>query len=365
MDTLLKNLEEPKFFDSFIQDNMKIHTYRALWKDEIAQVDYCAAKVYQADLAEYAAATVGSVIDKNAEKPTHQMPSLQELVGTIGRMGDEYQINNDLLDQYYYLEGRYRNNRPNYTAAQDTAEFEKLVQYLFRPFEKAVIAPHKRIDMLYFEGLFKGTQTVSRTNNTKANVAYTLDLGITTYNASTAAWGQTTATPLADIQAAVDAIGAKGKTVMKIRMSKGTFRKMCKATEIANAIRLDLGRVKVNSPLPIVAPDQMNAYLESVLLPTIVVEPDRWATLADGTGVNLTPDDRVVFQCAENVAVLKVAEPLELVDKLPNKTYSIYDDNLVGYWRDKNGRFTDYEMWAQPVFNGLNDFYILKTDQTA
>ena len=38
------------------------------------------------------------------------------------------------------------------------------------------------------------------------------------------------------------------------------------------------------------------------------------------------------------------------------------DDNLVGYWRDKTGRHTDCDMWAQPVFNGINDYFILKTD---
>jgi hypothetical protein len=362
-DSLILKLQEPKVFDAFIQENMKLSTYKAEWKEEMGAPEYCAAKAYQAYLAEHTAAVVGSVIDKNAEKPTHQMPTAQELVGSIGRMGDEWQMDNDKLAQFYYLEGRYRDRSATYNDAQRVAEYEKLIKFLFDPFEKAVIAPQKRIDMLYFEGLFNGTQTVSRLNNTKSAVSYTYDLGIKKFTASVAAWGGVTATPIDDIQAVVDYASSVGKTVMKIRMSKSTFRKMCLSDQIKGQFTLKLGKVDVK-PSAIGVAD-VNAYLESILLPTIQVEKDRFATLADGKSTNLTPDNKVVFQCAETVAVLKVSDPLEAIDKLPNKTYSTYDDNLVGFWRSDRGRFTDYEMWAQPVFTGKNDFYILEADKKA
>lgn len=363
MDTILKRLQEPKAFEAFIEENMKVSTYKPLWKQEIANIDYCAAKVYQATMAEYAAAVVGSVIDKNGEKPVHQAPTVGELTGTIGHMGDEWELDNDYLDQLYYLEGRYRNRTANYTQAQNQDQYDKLIQYAFRPFEKAVIAPHKRLDMLYFEGLFNGTQTVSRTNNKKANVSYTFDLKVKKFKAKVAAWGEANATPIADIREVVQYAKSKGRTIQRIRMSEQTFFNMCQATEIKNTFKINLSTIEVSSIVPLLSPAQVNAYLQSVLLPTIVVEPDRFATLADGTSVNLTVDNRVVFQCATNVAVMKIADSLERVDPLPGKTYTTHDDNLVGYWRDKTGRHTDYDMWAQPVFNGINDYFILKTDE--
>lgn len=358
---LIQKLLEPKVFDVFIQENMKESTFRAEWKDEIANVEYCGAKAYQAYLAETTAAIVGSVIDKNAEKPTHQMPSAKELVGTIGRMGDEWQMDNERLDQYYYLQGRYNDRVANAASIgfNKQEEYKKLVQLLFDPFEKAVIAPQKRIDLLYFEGLFKGTQTVSRSNNTKSNVSYTYDLGVKRFGVGKAAWGDANATPIADIQAVVDFAESQGKTVKKIRMSKRTFRAMCKANEIAQAFTMKLQKVEIKPSA--ISVNDMNAYLEGIMLPTIQVEKDRFATLADGTSTNLTPDNSVVFQCADNVAVLKVADALEAVDKLPNKVYSIYDNNLVGHWRSDRGRFVDYEMWAQPVFTGKNEYFIMDT----
>ena len=76
MDSLIKELEKPKRFDVFVQEQMKNSTYKPLWKDEIATIDYEASRTYRAAIAEYSAAMVGSVIDKNGEKPTHTMPLL-------------------------------------------------------------------------------------------------------------------------------------------------------------------------------------------------------------------------------------------------------------------------------------------------
>lgn len=361
MNNILKQLLDPKSFQAYVDENMKTSTYKALWKNEISQVDYCAAKVYQANLAEYTAAMVGSVIAKNAERPVHHMPDFGQLTGSIGRYGDEWELDNDYLDQLHQLEGRYRDLKGrNYTQAQLIAQYDKLIEYSFRPFERAVIAPHKRIDMLYFEGLYKGTQTVSRTNNAKANVSYTFDLGVKQFTAAKA-WGTETATPFADIKQLKDEAKKHGRKILKLRMSENTFFKMCKAKEIKDTFKLNLGAVEVNSAVPMLTTEQVNVYLRSVLLPTIQIDEDQFVTLADGTTVNLIADDRVVAQCANNVAVMKISDPLELADPLQNVSYSSHDDNLVGYWRDKTGYHINYDMWAQPVFNGLNDLFILKT----
>lgn len=363
VNSIVEELLKPKFFDAFIQENMKTSTYKAEWKNEMT-TEYEAAKVYQANVAEYAAAMVGSVIDGYAEKPTHQMPSIDQIMGSIAHMADEWQLDNKRLEQFYYLEGRYRNRKENYTEAQNVAEFDKIVKYLFDPFEKAVIAPHKRIDMLYFEGLFKGTQTVSRTNNPQANVSFTYDLGVKKFAAKVAAWGTDTATPIDDIEQVQDYARAHGKVIRKLRMSRVTFRKMCKSSQIIQAFTLKLNKIDVKPSAVSVA--DVNTYLESIMLPTIVVEEDKFATLSDGkTTVNLIPDDYVVAQCADRVAILKVSDPLEAVDQLPGKTYSTHDDNLVGFYRDKKGRFIDYDMWATPAFVGREDYYILKTGTTS
>lgn len=361
MNSILKQLLDPKSFQTYIDENMKTSTYKALWKNEIKQVDYCAAKVYQANLAEYTAAMVGSVIAKNAAKPVHHMPDFGQLTGSVGRYGDEWELDNEYLDQMQQLEGRYRDmSGRNYTQAQLNAQYDKLIKYSFRPYERAVIAPHKRLDMLYYEGLYTGKQTVSRANNAKANVSYTFDLGIKQLTVSTN-WGDENATPIADIKMLKDEAKKKGRKIQKLRMSENTFYKMCNAKGIKDTFKLNLNTVQLNPAVPMLSVDQINTYLRSVLLPVIQIDEDQFVTLADGSNVNLIVDDRVIAQCADNVAVMKISDPLELKDPIPNVSYSSHDDNLVGYWRDNTGYHVNYDMWAQPVFNGLNDLYILKT----
>lgn len=363
-ESLLIELQKPQVFDAFINAGMRDLTYTAEWRNEMGTPEYCAAKAYQAYLAEYSAAMVGSVIDKNAEKPTHQLPAASELVGSISRMSDEWQLDNDKLSQFYYMEGRFRDQyQQNVLRVNRTEQREELVRYLFGMFQNAVIAPHKRIDMLYFEGLYKGTQTVSANNNPKSGIAFSYDLGVTSYNATTANWGLTTATPIKDMMNVCDQAGAVGKTVKRIRMSRNTYRKMCLSTEVAGKFEMKFNKVNVTPT--VISIDAMNAYLESVMLPPIVVESPKYVTLADGTSTSLIPDDKVVFQCEDRVAVLKVSDPLEVIDAIPNKTYANYDGNLVGFWRNDKGRFVDYEMWATPVFTGKHNYFILNADQTA
>ena len=213
--------------------------------------------------------------------------------------------------------------------------------------------------MLYFEGLFKGTQTVSRTNNAKANVSYTFNLGVHQISATTN-WGQASATPIKDIKRLKDEAKKKGRKILRIRMSENTFYAMCQAKEIKDTFKLNLNPIQVNSAVPLLSVEQVNIYLRSVLLPTIQIDEDKFVELPNGTNYNLIPDNRVVAMCAEKVAVPKCAQALEAIDPIDGVSYSTYDDNLIGYWRDKTGYHLTNEMWMQPVFDGIDDFIILK-----
>lgn len=361
MNSILKKLQEPKSLQTYIDEYMKTSTFKALWKAEMKPVEYCAAKTYSANITKYAAAMVGSVIAKNAERPVHTMPDFGQLAGSIGRIGDEWELDNDYLDQLHLLEGKYNDmkGRDNYTQASLNAEYDKLLTYAFKPFELATVTPHKRMDMLYFEGLYKGTQTVSRSNNTKANVSYTFQLDVKTVKATTAAWGEANATPFKDIKRMKDLAKQQGRKILRLRMSENTFYKMCQATEVKDTFKLNLGTLQVNPSVPMISVDQMNIYLRSILLPTIQIDEDQYVELASGKTENLIPDDRVVAMCADKVAVPKAAEALEAIDPLPGVAYATYDDNLVGYWRDKTGYHLTNEMWMQPVFDGINDYFIM------
>ena len=116
MATILETIQKPRAFDAFVNENMKNSTYKVGWNIEM-DVEYEASKNWAAATADYAAAMLGTVIDKNATRPKREMPSIGELTGAMShvRMGDEWQIDNDRLERYMYMENRFRDREANLT----------------------------------------------------------------------------------------------------------------------------------------------------------------------------------------------------------------------------------------------------------
>lgn len=360
---VIDKLSEPKNFDAFIQENMKVSTYKADWKNEVSAVEYEASKSFQAFTAEWTAAQIGNIVEKNAKKPLEEMPQAGQIIGALTRSAGQWQYDNDRLERYYYMEGRLRNRAANLSEEQRKAEYIKLVQFLFNPFERAVIAPHKRMDALYWEGLSNGTFTVSLANNPKGSDFFEVPVGIAKYGISKGAvWSQANAATMdviGTLKDLKDKAKAKGKRVVKYRVSDATFNLMILDKTFADSVRLTVGMYQFQNA-GLITIDAVNSYLKAVTLAPLEII-DSQATNQAGAGVGLFKDDRVVAMLADKVAVMKISDPLEMLDPIPNKVYSTYDDNLVGMWRNDQGRFLDYDMWAMPAFVGRDDVLIVDT----
>ncbi len=365
--TILETIQNKKAFDAFINENMKTSTYKVGWDKEMT-VEYEASKTYQAMTADYAAAMLGTVIDKNAGRPKRNMPNIGDLIGSIARMGDEWQIDNDRLERYYYMENRFRSKMKDLTEEQQKAQFKAIVKYLFDPYEKAAIAPHRRILAQYWEGLSDGQITLTVTNN-KGGAVWSggLSTGISVSKLASGAvvWDTSkleTMDVLGTIQYLEDIADTAGKTVQKFRVSKATASLICQSKQMANLIGVTLGKIKT-ATTPILSIDLVNEYLTGMSHAPIEVINDK-GILQTGSAMSMFKDGRLVAQCADKVAVLKVSDPLETVDPVPNKVYTSYFDNLVSQWRNEQGRYVAYEMFGFPVFTGRKDVFILDVTQT-
>ena len=362
MKTVLENIQDPVSFSIFVNENMKTSTYQVGWTAEM-DVEYEASKSFSAITADYAAAILGTVIDKNGERPKRDMPSIGDITGKITRMGDEWQMDNDRLERYFLMEDRFRNSQKNFSTVQKLAQYSALTKYLFNPYELAAIAPHRRILAQYWEGLSTGSISLTKTNNEGGLVwsaALDLQMAKNTLRATDIVWSKATLATMNVIdvlQNAEEVATAAGKTVLKHRMSKATAALVCQCSQLKGLIGMNLGKIQtLTSPALGVA--TVNQYLAAIELAPIEVIKEV-GYLADGNSFSMFADGRVVSQCAPKVAVLKVSDSLELVDPHPNKVYASFNDNLVSQWRNEKGRFIAYEMYAFPVFTGRGDVFIL------
>lgn len=362
MPTILEQIQNPKAFDAFINENMKTSTYKVGWNAEMP-VEYEASKSFTAATANYAAAMLGTVIDKHAGRPKRDMPNIGELSGTLARMGDEWQMDNERLEKYYFMENRFRDKQANMSKEVRQAQFAQIVKFLFNPYEIAAIAPHRRILAMYWEGLSDGQITLTKTNNAGGTIwSAALPNGISKkkLRSSDVVWSTATLATmdvLSVIQYAEELADAAGKTVMKFRVSKATASLICQCTQLKNLIGLSLGAIKTAST-PLLGLDTVNSYLTALGHPSIEVINDK-GILNTGTAVSMFKDGRLVAQCADKVAVLKVSDALESIDPVPNKVYTNFNDNLISQWRNESGRYIGYEMFAYPAFTGNKDVFIL------
>ncbi len=364
--TILEQIQKPKAFDAFINENMKISTYKVGWDQEM-DVEYEPSETFQAATADYAAAMLGTVVGPNSGKPKRDMPSIGEIQGTISRMADEWQMDNVRLRRYMWMEDRFRSKSATMSDESKKEQFAKLVKYLFNPYETASIAPHRRILAQYWEGFSDGQVTLTKTNNSGGVVWSTgLSNGIEKKNlrSTDVVWSDATLETMdviAVIQYLEDIADAKGKVIVKFRVSKKTASLICRCKQFKELIGLNVGRIKTTQT-PGIGLSDINLYLTSLDHAPIEVISDK-GILNTGTAISMFKDNRLVAQCADRVAILKATEPLEQIDPVPNKVYSTYKDNLVSQWRNDNGRFIAYEMYAYPVFTGRNDVFILDVSQ--
>lgn len=361
---ILEMIQDPVAFGAFVEENMKTSTYQPKWDTEM-DVEYEASKSYNDVVANYAAAILGNVIAEDADRLKHDLPELGEISGAISRMGDEWQLPNSLLERYYYMENRFKNSSKNLTETQKMNQYKSIVKFLFEPYELAAIAPHRRIWATYLEGLSDGQITLTKNNN--KGIVWNKAISVTSNKYSLGPkdviWNQEnlkTMDVLAVLQRIEDLAAEMGKSVIKHRVSKATAALICQCDQFKNLIGLTSANWKTDTT-PGIGINTINEYLQNVgttgYAPFEVV--DEKAPLAEGGVVNLFKDGRITAMFADKVAVLKVSDPLELVDPVPDKVYTSYMDNLISQWRETKGRHVAYEMFAFPAFKGLNDFLIM------
>lgn len=351
MSTFSQLMDDGKLFKAFVDQVMKNMTYVPLWKQFMGW-EYTPTLTFQAYLATAGAAVAGSVINFGAGKPVRTRPTIGQLSGTLGSIGDVFQMDALTIRKVLELEERIEKNE---------AAVADLFNFIYGDFEKAIIAPHKRLDHWVLGGMSNGVVTVDLANNPDG-VQFEIDLGITTYPVYGGAWSlsTTTHTPLADIRATMDARRVLGQIPTTMHMSRNTFNKLIKSAELG-VFSLEMKQGIRTNALNYITVDMVNTYFSALGLPNInIIEAP--LALPDGTVVYPFADDRVVFTNGGPLGTMQYSYALEQRAPKVGKTYATVDNVLVASYDNNEGRFLEYELNAFPAFTAYKQIAILQTN---
>jgi hypothetical protein len=351
MSTFSQLMEDGKLFKAFVDQVMKNMTYVPLWK-QFMNWEYTPTLTFQAYMATQGAAVAGSVINFASGKPIRKRPTIGQLTGTLGQIGDVFQMDALTIRKILELEERI---------ARNEAGISDLFNFIYGDFEKAAIAPHKRLDHWVLSGMSTGLVTVDLANNPDG-VAFEIDLGITSYPVYGGSWSLTTTThtPLTDIRAVMDARRVLGQIPTTMYMSRNTFNKMVKSAEFG-VFSLEMKQNIRTNALNFITVDMVNTYLSALGLPNIVIIEAPMA-LPDGTVVYPFADDRVTFVTAPNLGTMQYSYAIEQRAPKTGKTYATVDNVLIASFENNEGRFLEYELNAFPAFEGYKQIAILQTN---
>jgi hypothetical protein len=351
MSTFSQLMDDGKLFKAFVDQVMQNLTYVPLWKQFMAW-EYTPTLTFQSYLAQTKAATMGSVINFGSGKPIRTRPTIGQLTGTLGQVGDVFQMDALTIRKILELEERIaRNEQP----------VSDLFTFLYGDFSKAIIAPHKRLDHWVLSGMSNGVITVDLANNPDG-IAFEINLGITTYPVYGGAWSLTTTThtPLADIRAVMDARRVLGQIPTEMRMSRTTFNKLIKASELG-VFSLEMKQNIRTNALNYITVEMMNTYLSAIGLPNIIIVEAPMA-LPNGTVVYPFADDRIVFTNGTNLGAMQYSYAIEQRAPKTGKSYQTVDNVLVASFENNEGRFLEYELNAFPAFDAYQQMAILQTN---
>jgi hypothetical protein len=350
-ETLLQILEKGKEFKLFLDTIFTLNSSSIVWKRFFAW-DYTPTLTYQAYVANAKVAAAASVINFGAGKPIRTRPTVGQLNGTLGTLGDIFQM--DALSMRKFMELEELLNKQG-------GDLKRLYDYLVPDFQAAVIAPHKRLDIWALQGASTGKITVDTDNNPEG-VQFEIELGISKYSQQGAQWDmdETGSTPLTDIRHVLDRMKAKGRPLQKMHMTRATFNKMVASNEFKSVFGLNFGKLVVN-PVNVVTLDMVNTYFQGVGLP--IIELMEYAVeLPTGEAINPFSDNRVLFTSSDRWGSMQYTYANEERMKEAGKTYSSVDNVLISYWVANGGRFLGYELNAFPAFEAYQNMAILETD---
>lgn len=300
------------------------------------------------------------VVSLGSSLPLKQRDKITTAQGRIPKIGIAYQKDEALITEI--------NSMKSKGVAEAT-----IANTILNDVPKVIKAIDVRKEIMFQQALSTGATIIN--DEGMQGTGIRVDFGVkeeNTFTATTAAWGEATATPLTDIRQLFNKAEADGATLSVVMLSEAYFNRL-RNSEEAKLLVASYRGVSVSNASKLPAPTKSvlaEALADEFGAEFIVVKGSFRQEKADGTYTTIRPWEQgnVVGLIDKNVGRLVYSTLAEESIPAAGVTYQKSGSHiLVSKYSETNPlkEYTCGQALVLPVIDGANFIYILKADQTA
>lgn len=270
----------------------------------------------------------GSIIDKNAGKPLHKRRGMKYGYGEVAYLGDKFQMDNDRLSELQVLIDTFNEKG-------DAATVNEIVNFLVDDYRECVLAPHKRMDLMLLDLMFKGESEISTTIGKDRVKINKIVLPLEKTDANDAAGGYPTNLLLTFLDNTISGWRSNGRDASILQMNRATFNLLAASNDFSENFVVKFGSYERTG---MITPEMGNALLEAVAMPFRIKVINEYIE-----GTSAVPNGYISAIPNAKLGNLRWVKPYELVDKIPGKNYTELDyGHYIASSRDEEGRYMEY-----------------------
>lgn len=312
-------------------------------------------RVFKDYLGTVSGVMAGSINARYGEKPIRERKSLGSGIGEIAYLGDAYQMDVERLSELQDLVDKFNASR----TADQGAVINDIYNFIVDDFRQVILAPHKRMDIVFGSLLMTGQAEVKNKDN--AEGVELLDISLPYHFIAPKDGDVKTGGKkkfVSYLQSQIEQLKPEFGLFSKMVMSRATFNKhIIGSSEFGDVFKMVLGNNQFFVNGGLITSDMASQVMTGIGLPAIEIKED-YVQDQSGKNVQIYADNRITLLHGDNLGYMRHHKPYEATDPVPGRSYNPVGGNngqmLVSSYRDKNGRYMEYTAEWIPQISAPN-----------
>lgn len=313
------------------------------------------SRVFKTYFGTVTGVTAGSVIGKNSNKPLRERKTLGSGYGEVAFLGDRYQLDNDRLDFLKALVDKYNIAG---TAGQQSA-LNDIISYIVDDLHQVILAPHKRMDIVFGALRSDGKATVKMDDNPQGVELLDMELPVERLTPVAANKSKF----ISYLKEQIEALAIKIGRFSVMEMSRSTFNQnIVGSSEFGDYFKMIFTGREFSVSAGLITSEMATQVFTGIGLPSIRIVEDL-VTIEDGTNVQTFLNNRISLLLNDNMGKMMWHQPYEAADPIPGKTYTpLAGGQWISNVRTEEGRFMEYGCEWIPNITAPNKLVIVDLD---